>query len=660
MNEYKYTITDKISKLWGIKSQTEKLFNKLSIYTIKDLVYFFPSKYIDTSNVLNISQFLTQGEGTLMLEIRSKRQFYTPKKRMIVIEATGADNNGFINIKWFNQRYILNSLEIGKKYLVYGKLTNSYGQYFISNPEIEQIKSDDIDKLVHLGRITPIYPETRGVSSKRIRSILFQLKEFIQNYTYESLPSKIMNNNKLISLNEALYKIHFPDTLEDIEKARERLGFEELYNIQKKVYLLKKQQLKLKSFEISSLKSQDVLLKNFGYDLTNSQKEATKEILKDLSQTTPMHRILIGDVGTGKTIVALFAAISAVENGYNAVLMAPTTILAQQHYNTITKLLKGINIETNLVLSSNKKDINTKNNGIYVGTHALLYHKEITNIGVLIIDEQHRFGVKQRSILANTNTNGFFPHYLIMSATPIPRTLALSIYGNLDISYLTDMPYGDKSIKTYLINSVQKDNVYLKIRDKIIESRNTEIEQAFIICPLINESEVLQSRAAIKTFEELENNIYKDMKVALIHGQMKDEEKQKILKDFAELKYEILVSTPVIEVGIDIPNAKYMIIESADRFGLAQLHQLRGRIGRRSQKSYCFVCYEGESSKVTKRLEYFSTHFNGLDVAEFDMKTRGPGEIYGVKQSGIPELKIASLFDSTLMKKARDAAFNNC
>jgi len=652
-------LTDKITSLHGVGSSIAKLLKKIHIETIKDLLYHFPTQYKDTSTILNIQQFLQSGYGTLILEVQTIRLFTTPKRRMPIIEATAFDGKNYLNIKWFNQQYVLNSIKPNEKYIFNGKLSIDRNQYYLSNPDFEKIKSDNPSNLVHLGRITPTYSETKGLTSKRIRYLLVQLKSEIHNLIVDNLDPRIIKENNFDSLQKSIYNIHFPQTLEDIEKAKERIAFSELYNIQLKIKTERIKQKRLKSLSIVPKSAISRLLKTFPHELTNSQKKAVDKIINDIQNTYPMHRLLAGDVGSGKTIVALASMVTTIENGYNVFFMAPTTILAHQHYQTLCQYLPDKSMIS--LVTSEERLINPNEPQIFVGTHALLhFKKQLSNeVGLVVIDEQHRFGVKQRGKLAySKNKNGTIPHYLIMSATPIPRTMALSIFGNLDLSYLKEMPLGRIPIKTYLGNDRNRKKIYKFIREKIETGINqSNPEQLVVICPLIEKSEVLQAQAVMIVHKELKEKTFSKFKVALIHGRLNDKEKQAIISDFANCKYDILVATPVIEVGIDIPEATLMIIESSERFGLAQLHQLRGRIGRRSKQSYCFLFNEKESDDINKRLEFFAKTTNGIRVAEYDLKRRGPGEVYGIKQSGLPDLRLASLDNVELMEKARDAAF---
>lgn len=655
-----FQVDSPITDLPGVGDVLAKKFQKLNIETVTDLLHHFPVRYVDTAEILDIQQFLAVREGTLLLTINSVKVFRTPRKRMVIVEATGTDGQSFISLKWFNQPYIARAVKEGERYLISGKLTIKYSEYFISSPDYELVKSESVDDLVHLGRITPIYPETAGISSKRIRSLLTILKGHIDQLIKEPYSTTNLQQYSLVSLNKAIKMIHFPDSDEEIKLAQDRLAFDEIYKIQKALYIQRKKQRKLCSKSFVPHKALAKLVENFPYKLTDGQQTAIEEIMTDISKNNPMHRMLIGDVGSGKTIVALAGLVTVMEHGYSALLMAPTTVLAHQHYKTVNQYLPDYKDKIKLITGEYKDDIaDTMDQGgyLYIGTHALMHTKEkFKKIGMVVVDEQHRFGVKQRGKVAYLkDIDDKVPHYLIMSATPIPRTLAISLYGNLDLSIISELPPGRIPIKTKYISSKNKSIIYNWIKEKINRGRKSKgIEQLMVICPLIEESELLDAESVEKVYGKLRNNEFKGYKIVALHGKMKDSEKKQILDDFAKGKYDILVGTSVIEVGIDIPNATMMIIENAERFGLAQLHQLRGRIGRRNKQAYCFVFASGRSEDVKDRLMYFSKHNDGLKVAEYDLKRRGPGEVYGLKQAGIPELHFANLMDKQLIEKARD------
>jgi ATP-dependent DNA helicase RecG len=666
MAEKELTLESSITEIKGVGKKLSAKLAKVEIKNIEDLFYHFPNRYVDTSEILTISELFGAGSGTILLEITSVKMYYTPKKHMPIVEAVGTDEENFLTLKWFNQKYLKRVIKEGEEYLFYGKLDHKYGKYFMSSPRFEKVKSQDPKKLVHLGRITPVYGEISGISSKRLRSWFSQVKHSVDKIK-DPLDISIREKYELLSLSDALKKLHFPKTMDEVEEAKERLAFSELYGIQKKVKKFRDKRKKLKSVAISPSKGIKYLSEHFPFELTKDQKQSVEEILDDLQNDYPMQRLLCGDVGSGKTIVALYAMVTALDNNKSVFFMVPTTILASQHYLRMQQLLPKYKDSIKLVTGNLKEGLTSdgelednKNGRLYVGTHALLHLEEYPeNVGLVVIDEQHRFGVKQRGQIAYVkDKKDRVPHYLIMSATPIPRTLALSVFGNLDVSNILEKPEGRQPIKTrFLQTETQKDKAYDYIKKRIVKSKEEEeLEQLIVVCPLIEESEKLTSQSAVETYKELKDGFFKDLDITLVHGSLKEEVKQKRLTDFSRGEIDILVATPVIEVGVDIPGATMMIIKSAQRFGLAQLHQLRGRIARRKKKGYCFVFSDKDNDEVVERLKFFAKNNNGLKIADYDLKRRGPGEVYGVKQSGLPDLHFASLFDLDLMEKARDAA----
>ncbi|KKR94422.1 MAG: RecG-like protein helicase, partial [Candidatus Roizmanbacteria bacterium GW2011_GWA1_41_13] len=530
------------------------------------------------------------------------------------------------------------------------------------------------------GRLVPIYPETAGVSSKWLRSKIALLLKRMGNDVEEFLPQNTLNSQNLMGYKSAINQIHFPESQEQAGKARERLAFDELFLTQLASQIRKRQWKEEKTtYQIRISKHEERInefIKNLPFTLTGAQKRCIKEILSDLSQSKPMNRLLQGDVGSGKTVVAAIAMYATHLSGYKSVLMAPTEILAQQHFRTINNLLGSIGLTVGLITGSrNRKSLNGDDKpdfDVIVGTHALLYNQDFENLALVIIDEQHRFGVEQR---ARLKQKGIHPHLLSMTATPIPRSVALVIHSELDLSYIDEMPLGRKLIKTWLVpnekrekayewikNQLQITNYELKVNTKTnhkLVTRNSKLvikNQAFIICPLIEESdhESLQSVKAVTVeFERLQKKVFRDLKLGLLHGRIKSKEKEEILAKMNRGALDMLVATPVVEVGIDIPNATIMVIEAAERFGLAQLHQLRGRVGRNDKQSYCLLFTESTRDTTQKRLRYLESINNGAELAEIDMKLRGPGELFGTRQSGYSEFKLASLTDTALITKVR-------
>ncbi|MEX2007550.1 MAG: ATP-dependent DNA helicase RecG [Candidatus Levyibacteriota bacterium] len=634
---------------------------KLGIKTPWDFLLHVPSRYEDFSLISKISEIQSGETVTIngtVLEIKNQ---YTRRWKNLQ-KAKIKDGSGEMNVLWFNQPYLAKSIKAGDKIALSGKVTSDKNGLAMIAPDYELLTEAEP---IHTGRLVPIYPETRGVSSRWIRRQVRKFLDALPADLKDYLPSEIISQENLPDLKNALLQIHFPKNLESAQRARERLSFDELFLLQLRSKTKReewKERIKGIPFEIKKFdKELASFYKSLPFDLTNSQKKAIEEILKDLQQEKPMNRLLQGDVGSGKTVVGAVAMYIAFLNDYKSVLMTPTEILAIQHFNTISNLLSpfGVNIELatssmhHVSSSKSKKGKihNTKytlhDADVVIGTHSVLFKKiEPEKLGLVIIDEQQRFGVEQRSIIRLKGNN---PHFLTMTATPIPRTVALTIYGDLDVSYLADMPHGRKIVKTWLTPEIKREGAYSWI-EKEIEKHKT---QAFIICPFIEESETMQTIKAAKVeFERLKNEIFKNLKLEVLHGKMKGKEKEKIMHDFKNKKFDILVATPLVEVGIDIPNATIIVIEGAERFGLAQLHQLRGRVGRSDMQSYCLLFTEAKTGNALTRLKGMEAIQNGAELAELDLKLRGPGDIYGTMQHGMPRLKVASFSDFSLIERA--------
>lgn len=634
----------------------EKLEN-LGISTIKDLLFHFPWRYSDTREIDSIEELKKKGEGTIQATVEVIQNTRT-RSRKFLTKAVLSDHSGKIAAVWFNQPYLTKSIKKDETYLMSGKVSRKWGVN-LQNPQYEKVADQDFEgETTHLGKLSPVYPETFGISSKWLRARIKPLRKYISDLVEDPIPQEIREDEKLTELAEAVEKIHFPETPKDIRFARRRIGLDELIEIQKETLKFlaerkNKQTIQIKAdFDDSEVAT---LLDSLDFELTSAQETAAQEILEDIGKEQPMHRLLNGDVGSGKTIVALIAAVATHASGHTTVIMAPTTILANQHYQTITSTLKNakLDIPLTLITSSQKSEI-TEDPQILIGTHALLYDQDLPdNTAFVIIDEQHRFGVAQRETLEEfgTKTDNTSPHYLTMTATPIPRTLTLAIYGYSDVSVIDEMPEGRTAPKTYLVPEKKRQDSYDWISEKIKEG-----EQAFVICPLIEDSEKVEAKAAKEEFKRLQDKIFPRHKLALVHGQLKEKKKTQILADFKGQKYQVLVATPVVEVGIDIPNANIMIIENAERFGLAQLHQFRGRIGRGDRQSFCFLFTDSHIPDTLERLTFFSKNESGFKVAEYDLKNRGPGEVYGLRQSGILNLRFADITDLKQVKKAQRIA----
>jgi len=809
------TLNTDITKITRVGQATAQRLKRLGIETVQDLLFYWPFRYDDFTKLTAISRLQPGERANIVSQIELMQNKRSPRKRMYITEALVSDSTDTIKVIWFNQPFIARNLKVGDTVSLAGKVEDDYGGMMMNSPIYEKINNIHRNAsrhvpmaAVHTQGLVPNYHLTANISQKQIRFLIKQIINLAKQIP-DWLPDEIKKNLKLLNLGQAIEKIHFPKTETDIDQARQRLAFNELFLIQLQSQLIKKD---LKSSQAQAISFQESDTKKFvnslPFKLTNAQRQAGWEILQDINKDKPMARLLEGDVGSGKTVVAVMAMLNAALNKLQSVLMVPTEILAEQHFNSISKLLKNFNIKiglltrnqkkTNYNYKKNKTKLNSSfiihNSKIIIGTHALIQKDvQFKNLALAIIDEQHRFGVKQREALARTNTGqckliranasggellykdltykirgaifnvkkqlglghkekiyqnalgeefkkikinfdkektieikynnkkigtyrpdfiienkiileikklpfiGKFekeqvwhylkgsyykltllanfakddvqierfihtsphqsasvrisPHLLSMTATPIPRSLALALYGDLDISIINEMPKERKQTITQVVPEIKRKPAYAFIR-KLIENGR----QVFVICPLIDISDKLGVKSVKQEFEKLDKNVFPDLKIDFLHGRMKPREKEQTMKNFLDNKIKILVSTSVVEVGVDVPNATIMMIEGADRFGLAQLHQFRGRVGRDKHQSYCFLFTDSQSEKTIKRLRALLDCHDGFALARMDLKFRGPGEVYGTAQKGFPELKIASLFDYKLMKQAQDEA----
>jgi ATP-dependent DNA helicase RecG len=657
---------------------------KLGIVTIQDFLFHLPSRYEDFSIVSKIEQIQLGETVTIQGQVLEMKNNYLRGGRIKTMQrATVTDGTGSIELTWFNQPFLLRAIPENATISASGKV-ELYGRKLkMSSPHYEILQTDASQPL-HTARLIPVYPETKGVSSKWLRRQINTLLEENLEEIEEYLPDEIIKVQHFMGLREALQEVHFPRTIENAERAKERLAFDELLLMQlaaqKRRAAWKEQKLGNAFTVDKHSDAVNTLISALPFKLTTAQERAVTDILKDLAKEKPMNRLLQGDVGSGKTIVAAIALYEAHLNGYQSVLMAPTEILATQHYLSISKLLEPFGVKVELVTGSKKilqtskpvsrlsRDQSKKNallpgspieSGmtndtefhILIGTHAVLSEKvKFDNLGLIIIDEQQRFGVEQRGIIRQKGDN---PHLLTMTATPIPRTVALTMYGDLDLSYLNEMPHGRKKVKTWLVPPEKRDGAYDWIRKQITETDS----QIFIICPFIEVSESMMTiKAASKEYERLRTEVFPDLKLGLLHGKLKGKEKDEVLKQFKDRAFDILVATPVVEVGIDVPNATVIMIEASERFGLAQLHQLRGRVGRGDKQSYCLLFTDSLQAQTSQRLKGMETLYSGAELAELDLKLRGPGNLYGTAQHGIPTLKVATFSDTDMIQKAKHTA----
>lgn len=659
-----------LSKVLKTTSAHIKQLKEMGILTVEDLLLYFPRGYEDESDFRNISE-LTEGEVNIVRGLVGSLSNRRLGNGMMLTQCLLTDDTGSVEVIWFNQAYIMQSLKNGDEVILSGRVKSSkYGRVSFQSPKFEKVK----EVQVQTGRVVPKYYQS-DIKDSKYKITSKWLREKIQPLLYladffkEFLPEEVLDRHDLISFSEAVKQIHYPDSDEALKKAKERLGFDELFALQFKALKKKRDwQMSWITEERDRMIFDDALLEKFllslPFKLTNAQTKTLNEALIDLRKPYPMLRLVQGDVGSGKTVVAAIAALMTVMSRKDlksferpqVAVMAPTGILAKQHYKTFQKLLKPFDIRVELLTGAftdkQKRSIveNMKLGltDVVIGTHALIQEGvDFKNLGLAVIDEQHRFGVKQREYLSKFGN----PHLLYLSATPIPRTLALTIYGDQDISVIDEMPPGRQEIITRIVPESKRVDAYRWIEDQVAKGR-----QVYVICPLIDESDTLQVKAVTEEFRRLKEEVFQNLRLGLLHGKLAQAEKDHIMYDFSEGNIDILVSTSVIEVGIDVPNATIILIEGSERFGLSQLHQFRGRVGRGEHQSYCFLFTNTETGENVKRLKAMVDYSSGFKLSEIDLELRGPGEVYGVKQSGIPDLKMASLSDSVLIMKAREEA----
>ena len=638
----------------GVGPNRVKLLNKLGIYTLKDLITYYPRTYEDRSKPKSICE-CADGEEVLIEGVVCSRlsEVRIPHKTMqkLVIR----DETMSATITWFNQSYLKSRFEVGKKYRFYGKISNQYGKISMTSPVF-----DDIDKTQNTGRIIPIYPLTFSLSQNVLRKIIEAGLLEIEGQLEETLPDYIVKQYKLEEINQAIKSIHFPQEFEDFNKARNRLVFEELFAVQLALLELKNNYItEEKGIQFDKQAKMSDIINNLPFKLTKAQLRVLEEIDNNMESEKSMNRLLQGDVGSGKTVVAMCAAYKAVKSGYQAAIMAPTAILATQHLENFKNIFDELNIRCELLISgiSKKKKeelLQRLADGeidILIGTHALIEENvKFKKLGLVVTDEQHRFGVKQRTKMAEKGEN---PDILVMTATPIPRTLALILYGDLDISIIDELPPNRKKIETFAVRKNMTERVNGFIKKQIEQGR-----QAYIVCPLVEENEEMDLKSVEELYEIYKNQIFTEYRVEYIHGKMKPKDKDIIMQEFKEGNIDILISTTVIEVGVDVPNANIMVVENAERFGLAQLHQLRGRVGRGEYESYCVLKFEGKSENVRERMKVMCDTNDGFIISEKDLELRGAGDFFGTMQHGLPEFKIANLFEDISVLKLAQAAAN--
>lgn len=637
----------------GVGPNRVQLLNKLGILTLKDLITYYPRTYEDRSKPKNIAECVNGDEVLIEAiacgKISDVRLQGKTMQRLVVRDETAS-----CTITWFNQSYLKNKFQMGQTYKFYGKITNHFGKLTMTSPVF-----DPNEKNFNTGKIIPLYPLTYQLSQNVLRRIMEAGLAEVKGKLEETLPAYILEQYQLETINEAIEQIHFPKELEDFERARKRLVFEELLSTQlallelKNSYRNEEQGIQFdKNVKISDVINQ------LPFHLTRAQLRVLEEIEDNMEDKTSMNRLLQGDVGSGKTVVAMCAAYKAVKSDYQVAIMAPTAILATQHFENFQNILESLNIRCELLISGitkkKKEEILERlargEIDILIGTHAILEENVVfPKLGLVVTDEQHRFGVKQRTKIAQKGEN---PDVLVMTATPIPRTLALILYGDLDISMIDELPPNRKKIETFAVNKTMTNRVNGFIEKQIKEGR-----QAYIVCPLVEENEELDLKSVEKLYEIYQSEVFPQYKVEYIHGKMRPRQKEEIMEQFKKGQIDILISTTVIEVGVDVPNSNIMVIENAERFGLAQLHQLRGRVGRGDYQSYCILKYEGKSQTVKERMQVMCSTNDGFCIAEKDLELRGSGDFFGTMQHGLPEFKIANLFeDMPILKLVQGVA----
>ena len=651
-----------LTVLNGVGHANASKLEKLGLFTLEDMLYFFPRRYDDYSKLKPINRLWFGDEVTVVGSIKNVSGRKVRSGKMTIVEVIIDDGTGALRLTWFNQPWLENRFRRGDTISVSGKVEQYLGRLVMNSPDWDPVEIESL----HTNRIVPVYSLTSQITQKKLRQLMMQVVSYWAPKLTDHMPAGILSEADLPDLSTALLQIHFPDSQDQLKEARTRLAFDEIFFLQMGVFRQKQnwQDLTARKYEVSDQWLEN-WLERLPFSLTDAQHRAIIDIRKDLTAGKPMNRLLQGDVGSGKTVIAAVAAAIIVENGAQVAIMAPTSILAEQHYRNFLDMCTGEDEsggfprseQVRLLISDTpekekqiiREELENGKIKILIGTHALLQDPvNFKDLQLAVIDEQHRFGVEQRAILRSKGDN---PHLMVMTATPIPRSLALTIYGDLEISLMDEMPPGRQDIQTHIIFPREHERAYSLIRSQVENGH-----QAFIVYPLVEESEKTDLKAATTAFDQLQKEVFPDLRLGLVHGRMSAEEKDQVMKDFRNGNYDILISTTVIEVGVDIPNATIMMIEAANHFGLAQLHQLRGRVGRGDAQSYCLLIPDNEDAVENERLSAMTKSNDGFYLAEVDLKLRGPGDFLGTRQSGYAHLRLASLSDVNMIEKARKFA----